>query len=116
MKYFLFVYNARSGSLHKGIDFFHKIISPDTYECNLCKITHGVFTERSKWKQFRNQENVEMKFYYIDEFEARFGKKLTYPVILDSPSLDILLSNKEINKLKTLDELIEIIRTKANLK
>ena len=116
MKTFLFVYNARSGSLHKGIDFFHKIINPDTYACNLCKITHGMFTERSKWKAFREQENVEMKFYYKDEFEAKFGRKLNYPVVLDSRSLNILLSDAEINKLTTLDELIEIIKTKANLK
>ncbi|MEQ8338498.1 MAG: hypothetical protein RIA62_14170 [Cyclobacteriaceae bacterium] len=116
MKTFLFVYNARSGSLHKGIDFFHKIISPDTYTCNLCKITHGIFAERSKWKTFRKLENVEMKFYYKDEFEAKFGKKLNYPVVLDSRSLNILLSDTEINRLTTLDELIEIVRTKANVK
>jgi len=116
MKTFLFVYNARSGSLHRGIDFFHKIINPDTYSCNLCKITHGIFAERSKWKTFRKQENVKMKFYYKDEFEAEFSKKLNYPVVLDSRSLNILLSDTEINRLTTLDDLIEIIKTKANPK
>lgn len=116
MKTFLFVYNARSGSLHKGIDFFHKIISPDSYACTLCKITHGIFTERAKWKAFREQGNVEMKFYYKDEFEAQYGKKLSYPAILDSESFNILLNHTEINKLTTLDELIGTIKTKANLK
>ncbi len=116
MKTFLFVYNARSGSLYKGIDFFHKIISPDTYACGLCKITHGIITERAKWKKFREQENVEMKFYYKDEFEARFGKQLSYPIVLNSPSLDVVMTHTEINSLKTLQELIEAINAKANLK
>ena len=116
MKTFLFVYNARSESLHKGVDFFHKIISPKTYTCNLCKITHGIFTERTKWKKFREQGNVEMKFYYKDEFEAQYGNTFTYPVVLDSQSLDILLSHTEINQLCSLEELIDIIKSKANLK
>ncbi len=116
MKTFLFVYNAQSGSLFKGIDFFHKIISPDTYACNLCKITHGIFSERAKWKKFRKQENVEMKFYYKDEFEAQYGKQLSYPIVLYSPSLDVVMTHTEINSLKTLQELIDFIKTKANLK
>ena len=40
-----FIYNAKSGLANSIFDLAHKLISPDTYECNLCKITHGAFTE-----------------------------------------------------------------------
>ncbi len=42
----IFVYNADSGKLNVLFDVGHKIVSPGTYKCDLCTLTHGTFTER----------------------------------------------------------------------
>ena len=41
----LFVYNVNSGKLNILFGIVHKIISPSTYTCELCSLTHGVFSE-----------------------------------------------------------------------
>lgn len=110
MENLIFVYNAKSGFVQEGVDFFHKIISPDTYQCNLCKITHGMFMERSKWKAFRKNGNVDMKFYYKDEFEKKFDVKHAYPVILlENDALEVLLDSQKINQIHSIEALIEAI-------
>ena len=40
-KELIFIYNAKSGFVNEMVDFAHKIISPETYECNLHFITYG---------------------------------------------------------------------------
>ena len=42
-KELIFIYNAKSGLVNELLDFAHKIISPETYNCNLCAITYGTF-------------------------------------------------------------------------
>ena len=32
------VYNAKSGGLNAVLDYVHKMVSPETYDCNLCKL------------------------------------------------------------------------------
>ena len=48
----LFVYNADSGLFNTLTDIAHKMLSPKTYTCNLCAITHGLFSEKEEWKEF----------------------------------------------------------------
>ncbi len=114
MKELLFIYNAESAFSYKTFDFFHKIISPQTYSCDLCKITHGLITERSKWKTFRKNSNLKMVFLYRDEFEKTYGQKFEYPAVLVKPNFDILLSKSEIKKISNVDELISKIEIKTN--
>ena len=78
----MFVYNANSGKLSAALDIAHKIISPNTYQCNLCSLTHGTFTERDVWKKFREESDTELVFYHKDEFENDFKKQFTYPIVL----------------------------------
>ncbi|CAN0603176.1 unnamed protein product, partial [Ectocarpus sp. 12 AP-2014] len=52
-KKILFIYNANSNTGSKMLDFAHKIINPATYNCNLCSLTYGSFTENKQWKGFR---------------------------------------------------------------
>jgi hypothetical protein len=37
----LFVYNADSGLFNSIAEAAHKIVSPQTYRCDLCRITYG---------------------------------------------------------------------------
>ena len=110
----LFVYNAKSNLAHKTIDFFHKIINPETYSCDLCKITHSAITERKRWKTFRENTKLKMTFLYRDEFEKICNQRFEYPVVLIKPNFDILLSKNEINKIAGVEDLITEIESKTS--
>jgi hypothetical protein len=107
----LFVYNADSGKLNTLFDIAHKIVRPDTYECALCEITHGVFSEKQAWKNFRDNSPHDLKFLHRDEFEQKFNQSLDYPVILRLDNeLEILFSAEDIKNLNNVEKLIEAIR------
>ena len=112
----LFVYNARSGRLNKYLDIGHKLISPSTYQCSLCALTHDTFLENEVWKAFRTQNPLYMSFLHSDEFEDLYpNTNLSYPIILkeENSKLSIVLDATELNNLSTLEELIEQISTIA---
>jgi hypothetical protein len=48
----IFVYNANSDLFSTITDFAHKILSPSTYDCHLCALTYGNFSEKKEWKAF----------------------------------------------------------------
>ncbi|MDJ0633097.1 MAG: GTPase [Xenococcaceae cyanobacterium MO_188.B29] len=106
----IFIYNADSGLMNTLMDIGHKAISPQTYQCNLCDLTFGLFSENKKWKKFREESNIEMEFLHRDEFEQKYAQKFEYPVILKEDkelnNLSIMISQAELNQIQTLDELI----------
>lgn len=115
MSSLLFVYNAKSGIANILIDISHKLLSSETYSCNLCAITHNTFTENKTWKNYRLTSNIDMSFYHIDEFIQRYpNKSFNYPIILlkEGNNLQEFLSPEEINQIKTVEELINIINKK----
>lgn len=113
MSTFLFIYNANSGTLNTIFDVGHKIFSPSTYQCNLCALTYDTFSENKQWKQFREQGGINMEFYHIDEFEKKFpNTTFEFPVILKKDNenvLEIFMSKKELDLMKSLDDLIKHI-------
>ncbi|MGP1992549.1 GTPase [Zobellia laminariae] len=117
----IFIYNADSGLKNALLDSAHKILSPSTYDCNLCDITFGVFTEDKVWKKFREQTNLEMEFLHKDEYKkqyaSKFGNKYTFPIILAqvNEDLQVFVSTEEMNTLENAESLTKIIqeRTKA---
>jgi hypothetical protein len=110
----IFVHNADSGMLNGLFDIGHKIISPDSYKCNLCKLTHGNFTERKLWKNFRESSSLDLVFFHKDEFEKKYTERFTYPTVLnDDNGLEIFISTEEINKITKPDELIDLIKQKT---
>ena len=64
----IFCYNARKGFINGIIDFLHKSLSPTTYSCNLCSITH-TFKKNERWKNFINSYKVKISFIYIDDLK-----------------------------------------------
>jgi hypothetical protein len=76
----LFIYNANSGKLNALFGVGHKLISPSTYKCNLCALTFDTFSENNIWKSFREESEIAMEFFHIDEFEKEFPEeKFEYP-------------------------------------
>ena len=103
----IFVYNADSGLMNTLMDIGHKAISPQTYNCNLCGLTFGLLSEHKQWKQFREASDTEMEFLHRDEFEQKYNRKFEYPVVLkQDENLVVMIPKTELNKIKTLDELI----------
>jgi len=107
----VFVYNTDSGPLSGLFDIGHKILSPSTYQCSLCNLTHGPFTEMEAWKEFRKTMGTPMEFLHRDEFESKYGVKFDYPVILKKNStIELLMTKEELDTLPDLDALITAIK------
>lgn len=107
----IFVYNADSGLANTLLDIGHKIVSPDTYTCNLCKLTFDTFKESAKWKEFRESSSHVMEFLHKDEFEEKYGTQFEYPVILKEEDgiLKEAISKELLDNFKSLDELVETV-------
>ena len=101
----VFVYNADSGRRNAIIDSLHKVLQPSTYNCNLCDITFGVFSENKQWKDFRTSFSREMEFLHKDEFRkayaSKFGHRYSFPIVLAAVAgnLEILINTQELNEL-----------------
>ena len=109
----IFVYNAKSGPFNTILDIAHKLLSPKSYSCNLCALTHSTFSEQDIWKKFKSEVNIPMMFFHSDDFEAKYGEtKFIYPIILSEHhyGLKIFMSADDINTIETLEDLIEIIK------
>jgi len=111
----IFIYNADSGLRNLIIDGAHKILSPSTYECKLCEITYGAFTENNVWKKFRTESDLQMEFLHKDEFKkqyaSKFGHKFTFPIVLAEAEngLEVLINTVEMNQLRDAERLIDLI-------
>ena len=105
----LFVYNADSGKLNALLDSAHKIVSPSTYNCQLCQLTYGLVNEKQAWKQFREQLAEEVLFLHRDEYEQQYDQKLQYPFLarVENQSVEVLLSAEELAEIDDTQMLIE---------
>ena len=112
----VFIYNAKSGGLNAILDYVHKMVSPETYDCNLCKLTYDNFGQIKKWNDFLTSYNISADYYYSDHLiQIGINPGIDLPaVFLNDKSL--LLGPREINSFKTLDELIEGVRKKVIIK
>jgi len=108
MSKLLLVYNAKSDILNSAFDFAHKIISPKTYNCNLCKLTHGNFGEKKEWIEFREKSNHDIEFLHIDEFEMTFPRE-QYPAVfkLENEVLTTMIDAEELNAMESMQGLVD---------
>lgn len=111
-KQLVFVYNADSGMFNTLTDIAHKIFSPQTYECNLCAISHSYFNERDEWKEFIQGLGVECEFLHRDEFLTKYqSEENNFPVVFEliNNELVLKLSAEKINQCKSMDDLKQAI-------
>ena len=115
----IFIYNADSGLRNMILDSAHKIFSPSTYECSLCEITFGAFTENQVWKNFRKSTNVETEFLHKNEFSKSYKTKkeseFTFPVVLVSTTegFEVFITTDELNAMKDAKSLIGLIEDRV---
>ncbi|MEX1027084.1 MAG: GTPase [Candidatus Paceibacterota bacterium] len=109
----LFVYNANSGILSSLKDTVHKAVSPDTYQCNLCKVTFGAVSMKEEWKAFVDSLQYDVAFLHSDEFYERYPDKKNEPLpalfAIINDEIEVLLSAKAINETRTVKDLITAV-------
>ncbi len=111
----LFIYNANNGLFSKTTDFAHKIISPSTYNCSLCNLTYGNFKMEKQWASFINSLEYKVEFSYRNETPLGNLGENYFPMLLlkrEDEVFELLLTSKEINQQKTLDDLMILVESK----
>ncbi|MEM7081198.1 MAG: GTPase [Pseudomonadota bacterium] len=113
----VFIYNAESGLLNKLKDAVHKTFSPSTYPCKLCDVTYSPVHMRGQWRRFVNTLPINVEFSYIDLIEAAHpDAQLAYPsaVLRQAGKLEPFISQEEMNRPDTIDELIDLVNRKLS--
>lgn len=109
----LFVYNARPGLLNGMADSFHKALSPASYPCGLCALTHGFFTMRRPWKDWLHQLRLPHQFLYRDAFRQAWPdqRDLALPIIalIREGRLEPVVSASEFREMASLEVLISTL-------
>jgi hypothetical protein len=111
----VFVYNADGGLFNTLSDVAHKLLSPETYACNLCALTHTAFGMRREWKEFLVNLDARTEFLHADELQGRYNLTgLALPAILRKrgATLEDFIDAAAINSCRTLDELKRAINDK----
>lgn len=113
----IFIYNASSGLLNQIIQSGHKLLSPSTYSCSLCQLTHHSLGERKIWKQFRKEQKIEFQFLHKDEIDSKLvTDKPEYPIVYSMSNNKYIpfLEAREISELTSQEELIRVITHRLN--
>lgn len=113
----VFVYNADGGLFNTATDIAHKILSPETYSCNLCALTHGYFSVKKDWIGFLGTLPLDCDFLHRDEFSEKYAGqpgKLPVVFLIKDTKLEPLLLADEINRCETLEQLKTLIKQKLD--
>ncbi len=109
----VFVYNADSGVFNAVTDMAHKAFSPQTYQCNLCALTHSTFGMRNSWKEFLETLEIPLEFLHADELKSRYAiSEVSLPAVFKKygQRLELLIDADSINECQTSDDLEQLVR------
>ena len=110
----VFIYNAKSGIINSLIDFTYKVISPDTYECNLYAITYGAFAKKDIWGDYIESLPISSIFTYKDKILDKKLDNVILPAVFQKKNDRFiqLISSVELNKLNNLQGLIVLLNSR----
>jgi len=115
----VFVYNADRGLFNMMADISHKVLSPSTYPCNLCGLTHGAFSMRKEWRDFLAKIKPPLTFLHRDEFRKEFKLEDELPAIyikdLRTEELRPFIDATTLKTLTGLEDLKHMISDKLTL-
>lgn len=115
----IFVYNAKAGLVAGMIDSIHKLLSPATYPCGLCAITHGALRMDPRWKAWLRTAPIEPVFHYRPDFQAAYPDvRVALPAILHDQGgcLEPLLTGPDFAGIADVDALIARIEALSDMK
>lgn len=113
----VFVYNADSGLFNTVTDIAHKILSPGTYACRLCALTHDHFTVRRDWVEFLGRLDADCEFLHRDELASRYGiRDVELPAIFlwQADGLHPWIDAATLRACASLDELKTLLTEKLS--
>jgi hypothetical protein len=108
----VFVYNAAGGIFNALADLAHKTLSPETYQCHLCALTHSTFGMRQDWKRFLETLGEPTEFLHADELKQRYGiSGVPLPAIFRKAGgeLEPWVDAGEINACRTVEDLKRLV-------
>lgn len=109
----VFVYNADSGFFNTLADIGHKIVSPGTYECKLCALTHDVFAVKKVWQGFvASHPGVAWRFYHRDEFNRVYpdvGEALPAVFLETDDGIRTIISKGQLEALEDVQGLMALV-------
>lgn len=113
----IFVYALDGGLFNDLTHFAHKLISPQTYPCNLCTLTSGLVSKKREWTEFLRGLGVKTELLHRNEFAE------LYPTVQHSlPAAflltggeepELLITSDELNACRNLDELMSLVSEKV---
>lgn len=110
----ILVYNEGSGLFDAIGGWTHKLLSPATYHCALCKSTFGLTGMLVPWKNYIELLPFPVTFLHRDAFRKQFPAMgtLPLPVILTEKSgrIEILLSADDLRDPDGLAALIGLMQ------
>lgn len=113
----VFVYNADGGLLNSVRDVWHRARSPQTYPCQLCRLTYGVTGMNGRWREFTESLDVPVVFLHRDEFRFEYAssswRNVDLPVALlqVGRSLREVVPAQQIRQAQTLKALMRMVRS-----
>lgn len=112
----IFVYNVDSGFLNTLKDVVHKTTSPDTYPCKLCRLSYGTVNMKKPWREYLQKLPFKKKFLHRNEFRQQYPDCRDVPLpaifIQTADACTLVVSAEEINRQKTLTNLIAVLDPK----
>ena len=112
----VFVYNANAGFVAGIMDTIHKTVSPDTYDCALCAVTHGAFTMDKEWRAYLKALPIESAFYHRPDFRLAFPDKADCPLPIIAVErdgrLEIILGADELKQAHEIPRLMSALDDK----
>lgn len=110
----ILVYNANNGLFNAVTDWSHKMFSPQTYQCSLCRYTFGLTGMLIPWKNFLLMQPFPSDFLHRDEFRPRYPHLAATPLPLILVEKDgvaeVLIGAAEIQETGGVASLIGLVQ------
>ncbi|PIR82373.1 hypothetical protein COU20_02520 [Candidatus Kaiserbacteria bacterium CG10_big_fil_rev_8_21_14_0_10_59_10] len=114
----IFVYNANSGIFSALTDTFHKTVSPDTYACNLCRVTYGPLSMKDEWREYVTSLPHEIIFMHRDEFWKQHPeiRKERLPAVfaVGEAGIETIIPSSAINAADSVQDLMSLVSQSIN--
>lgn len=114
----IFVYNADSGFFNRLSDWTHKAVSPGTYSCSLCSLTHHNFGKKKEWEDYLKKLPFHVTFQYRNDFlsSENTNENYDFPVVLlkEGKEFQVLVSRLDLQYTADSYELMELLNQKIS--
>lgn len=112
----VFIYNADSDLFSTVTDFAHKVLSPSTYQCQLCALTYGNFSMKEEWNSFINGLPLEAVFLHKNEYEKQYKSHTSLPAvfIITKDTATEIIDKEEIESCQSLEQLKSLVMQKVH--